>query len=207
MEDLCQKAELSRNDILLGVREKYSAIQVARKKVESARQEAAREKKKSGGGQAFVACGSEKNGGQAGGRGKSRGDSAGGKKSNKPSTSSNSSSTTAATATTEFSKCQAEGLCPKQRYSYCGGKGSRAEVCPNLEAVVMVYKEISDGQELEVFMVGGQSGKSFWISRFCVMSLMAWRGTSCGLATVLHLNICQRLLVTGSTIHTVVAVL
>lgn len=122
-EDLRQKTEISREDILRGVREKYSTILVARKNAESVRQEAARDKK-SGGEQTFLADGSEKDGDQVGGRGKSRGGSVGGKKSNtkaadtKPSLkSATSSSITVATATTKCFKCQAEGHphtpCPK----------------------------------------------------------------------------------------------
>lgn len=38
-------------------------------------------------------------------------------------------------------------------------KQGSAEVCPNL-ATMMVYNEISDGEELEVFMAQGQSDNS-----------------------------------------------
>lgn len=114
----------------------------------------------------------DKKGGRAGGRGKIRG---GGKKQSdetaagsKSSRSNASSAAAAATVKTQqkCSKCDGKGhlhtVCPSQRCPRCEEWSHSVGVCPLQEAVVMAQEEISDGEEIDGFIVGALPGKSFF---------------------------------------------
>lgn len=62
--------------------------------------------------------------------------------------------------------------------------------------VVMVYEEVSDGEELEEFMAGGRSGMSFLDFEALIDELGGLMGDELWVSDSTHLHIYHHLLVT-----------